>query len=370
MDTASEAPRTTGRSRRPGWLIWAGLVAALLVGGVIGGAIVATNRSTAKPTRAAATESVCSATDVAEKNLPSVVTISVTKGATGGTGSGEVIRKDGYILTNNHVISLAAEGGEITVLFNDGKTAPAKLTGRDPKADLAVIKVDGMSSLPPIPFGSSKDVVVGQPVVALGAPLGLSNTVTSGIVSALNRTVQVPGDNGQTALLVSAVQTDAAINPGNSGGALVNCEGQLIGVPSAGAVAPSAGPGGGSTGSIGLGFAIPVDLAKAISDEIIATGTVTHAYFGVSVLTVPASMAMASGHEGGIYIQSVAPGGPAESAGLQAGDVITAIDGQPATSADQLAAVTIAKRPGDTITVDYVRAGQSKSTKLTLGAQP
>src|SRR5690349_434450 len=157
MDTASEAPRTTGQRRRPGWLIWVGLVAALLVGGVIGGAVVAANRSTAKPTKAAATESVCSATDVAEKNLPSVVTISVTKGATGGTGSGEVIRKDGYILTNNHVISLAAEGGEITVLFNDGKTAPAKLTGRDPKADLAVIKVDGMSSLTPIPFGSSKD---------------------------------------------------------------------------------------------------------------------------------------------------------------------------------------------------------------------
>jgi putative serine protease PepD len=375
MDTASEGSgvhqrsRATNRGGRPPWYIWVGLVVALIVGGVIGGAIVAANRSAGKPT-ATASESVCSATDVADKALPSVVTISVQKGATGSTGSGEVIRDNGYILTNNHVISLAADGGDITVLFSDGKTAPATLTGRDPKADLAVIKVDGLPKLAPIPFGSSKDVVVGQPVVALGAPLGLSNTVTSGIISALNRTVEVPSDNGQTALLVSAVQTDAAINPGNSGGTLANCAGQLIGVPSAGAVAPSGGLGGGSSGSIGLGFAIPVDLAKAISDEIIATGTVTHSYFGVSVVTVPPSVATASGHEGGIYVSAVVPGGPADNAGLKQGDVITAIDGKPATNADQLAAITIAKKPGDTVTVEYVRNGQSKTTKVTLGAQP
>jgi putative serine protease PepD len=340
------------------------MVVALIVGGVVGAAIVATNRSSAAPV-AAASPDVCSATDVAEKNLPSVVTISATNGNAGGTGSGEVIRSNGYILTNNHVISIAADGGEVAVLFNDGHTAPAVITGRDPKADLAVIKVDGEPSLPVIPFGSSKDVVVGQPVVVLGAPLGLSNTVTSGIVSALDRTIEVPGDDGQTALLVSAVQTDAAINPGNSGGAMVNCAGQLIGVPSAGATAPSTGEGGGSTGSIGLGFAIPVDIAKAISDEIIATGTVTHSYFGVRVVTIPPSATSR-----GVYVTSVVPGGPAANAGIQPGDVITAIEGKPVTSTNDLAAITLTKKPGDAVKVQYTRDGKQATTTVTLGAQP
>jgi putative serine protease PepD len=348
--------------------MWGAMAVGLILGGVVGGTIVAANKSSAK-SPAASTASVCSATDVANKALPSVVTISATNGNAGGTGSGEVIRSNGYILTNNHVISVAANGGQVAVLFNDGHTAPATITGRDPKADLAVIKVEGQPSLPVIPFGSSKDVVVGQPVVALGAPLGLSNTVTSGIVSALDRTIEVPGDNGQTALLVSAVQTDAAINPGNSGGALTDCDAKLIGVPSAGATAPSTGPGGGSSGSIGLGFAIPVDLAKAISDEIITTGTVTHGYFGVSVVTVPPSEST-NGRQGGIYITSVVPGSPAAQAGLREGDIITAIDGEPATSSDDLAAVTLTKRPGDTVTIEYTRNGKSATTKVTLGVQP
>jgi putative serine protease PepD len=306
---------------------------------------------------------------VANKALPSVVTITASSGKSGGSGSGEVIRSDGYILTNNHVISVAADGGTVEVLFNDGKTVPAVITGRDPKADLAVIKVD-KTGLPVIPFGSSSDLVVGEPVVALGAPLGLSNTVTSGIVSALDRTVEVPSDNGQTALLVSAVQTDAAINPGNSGGALVDCSAQLVGVPSAGALAPSTGAGGTSTGSIGLGFAIPVDLAKSISDEIIATGTVTHAYFGISVITLPPAAAKQEGLSGGIFVQAVVPGGPSALAGLRTGDIITELNGEPATSSDQLAALTITKRPGDVVTVTYQRNGQTATTKVTLGTQP
>jgi putative serine protease PepD len=351
-------PTTGGR---PKWWWFVGLAVVLVVGGVVGGLIVAATSSSTS-------SNACSATKVANETLPMIVTISARNGATGGTGSGEIIRSDGYILTNNHVISVAADGGSVDVLFSSGKTAPATITGRDPKADLAVIKVD-QSNLPVIPFGQSKDVVVGQPVAALGAPLGLSNTVTSGIVSALDRTIEVPSDNGQTALLVSAVQTDAAINPGNSGGALVNCGGQLIGVPSAGATAP-AERGGSSSGSIGLGFAIPVDLAKAVSDEIISTGSVTHAYFGIQVIPVPEAAAKRAGVSQGLYVAGVTPGGPSADAGLQVGDIITEINGAPATSADQLAAITITKREGDTVTLTYERNGKSTTTKVTLGSQP
>ncbi|MCU7727763.1 trypsin-like peptidase domain-containing protein [Actinoplanes sp. KI2] len=364
-----------------GWITWGGMVIALIVGGVAGAVLVAATRSTGNagaPSASstagvseASTASVCNATTVARKTLPSVVTISATNGSSGGTGSGEVIRENGYILTNNHVISIAAApGGQVEVLFNDGGTVPATITGRDPKADLAVIKVDGQPPLPVIPFGSSKNVVVGEPVVALGAPLGLSNTVTSGIISALDRTIAVPGDKGQNALLVSALQTDAAINPGNSGGSLTNCAGQLVGVPSAGATIPSSESGGGSSGNIGLGFAIPVDVAKVISDQIIATGKVTHSYFGLSAMTVPSAEAAASGGQGGIYVASVVPGGPAAKAGIKEGDVITSLDGKPVTSTDDLAAVTLTKPPGETVTVEYTRNGQPASTKVTLGAAP
>jgi putative serine protease PepD len=165
------------------------------------------------------------------------------------------------------------------------------------------------------------------------------------------------------------VQTDAAINPGNSGGALVDCAGKLIGVPSAGATAP-AERGASSSGSIGLGFAIPVDLAKAVSDEIIATGDVTHAYFGIQVVPVPEAAAKKAGVSQGLYVVGVVPGGPSADAGLQVGDIITEINGEPAVSADQLSAITITKREGDTVTVTYVRNGKSTTTTVTLGAQP
>ncbi len=263
------------------------------MGGVIGGVIVAATQSS--------DTNVCSATNVAAETLPSVVTIMARKGTAGGTGSGEIIRSDGYILTNNHVISVAADGGSISVLFSDGTTVPATLTGRDPQTDLAVIKVDASESLPVIPFGSSSEAQVGQPVVALGAPLGLSSTVTTGIVSALDRNIEVPSDNGNNALLVAAIQTDAAINPGNSGGALTDCAGNLIGVPSAGASVPNES-GGSSSGDVGLGFAIPVSTAESVSNEIIATGHVTHSYLGIQAVQIPPAAAKKAGTSEGLFV--------------------------------------------------------------------
>jgi putative serine protease PepD len=295
-----------------------------------------------------------------------VVTIAASGSGGSGTGSGEVIRADGYILTNNHVISIAAHGGSVQVLFSDGRTAATTITGRDPQTDLAVLHVETSShQLDVISLGTSSTVKVGEPVVAIGAPLGLSGTVTSGIISALDRTVEVPGDDDRSALLVSAMQTDAAINPGNSGGALVNCEGQLVGVPTAGATVPNSGGG-----SIGLGFAIPVDLAKSIADEIIATGRVTHAFFGLQTVPIPPAAAAEAGLPEGLYVQAVTPGGPAAQAGLRPEDVITSINGEPATSNIQLQELTLTKKPGDTVTIGYTRAGQTATATVTLGAQP
>ena len=359
-------------SRSPGrWLLWVALGTALVVGGVAGGLIVgATQSSSSSQPRStsasSSTASACPVTAVADKVVPSVVTIAASGGGESGTGSGEVIRSGGYILTNNHVISVAAGGGgSLEVLFADGQTAPATITGRDPQTDLAVLKVETSRQLKAISLGSSSSVKVGEAVVAVGAPLGLSGTVTSGIISALDRTVEVPGENDSSALLVSAVQTDASINPGNSGGALVNCQDQLIGVPTAGAAVPNSGGG-----SIGLGFAIPVDLAKRIADEIIGTGRATHAYFGLQTAPIPPAAAAQAGVPEGLFVQAVTPGGPAARAGLRADDVITLIDGKSATSNIQLQELTLTKKPGDTVSISYSRAGHSATATVTLGAQP
>ncbi len=355
--SAPQQPRAHQRS--PYGLI---LAAILLVALMVIAAVWLYERSGDSSSSSASSASVCQVTQVADAVLPSVVTISAN-GATGaGTGSGEVIRSDGYILTNNHVISQAANGGAVQVLFSDGTSVDAEITGRDPQTDLAVLKVSPPFDLKVIAIGSS-DVTVGQPVVALGAPLGLSGTVTSGIVSALDRNVHVPGDNGGQALLVSAIQTDAAINPGNSGGALVDCDDELVGVPTAGAQVPD---GGG--GSIGLGFAIPVDSAMQIANEIIKTGSVTHSYFGLGAVPIPPAAAEQAGTPEGLFINSVTPSGPAASAGLQVGDVITAIDGQAANANTQLESLTLTKKPGDTVKITYSRGGQSADATITLGA--
>jgi putative serine protease PepD len=297
------------------------------------------------------------------------VTIQAKGSAGAGTGSGEVISDAGYIMTNNHVIAVAASGGSVDVVFSDGTTVPATIVGRDPLTDLAVLKVNPSAhSLQVISMGSSSSVVVGQGVVVLGAPLGLSNTVTTGIVSALDRTIQVPGENDTNALLVSAVQTDAAINPGNSGGAMVNCDGQLIGVPSAGATVPTSS-GESSGGSIGLGFAIPVDLATAVTNEIIATGRATHAFFGISTLPTPATADEGAVPQG-LFVRQVVPGGPSAAAGLRPGDIITSINGQPATSNVQLQEITLTQKPGSTVDLQYIRSGSTNKATVTLGTQP
>ena len=359
--------------RGRGWLPWAAAGAALVVGGVIGGVIVAATSSpasSAAPSSASSPEvSACAVTQVANKVIPSVVTISASGQGGGGTGSGEVIRSGGYILTNNHVIAIAANGGSVEVLFSDGQTAPATIAGRDPQTDLAVLKVDTSHQFKVIPLGNSSTVKVGEAAVVVGAPLGLSGTVTSGIVSALDRTIEVPAENDTSALLVSAIQSDASINPGNSGGAMVNCAGQLIGVPTAGATVPSSS-GESSGGSIGLGFAIPVNLAKTIADEIIATGRVTHAYFGLATVPIPPAAAQQAGVPEGLFVQAVTASGPAAQAGLRADDVITTINGDPATSNNQLQELTLTKKPGDTVSIGYSRDGKSAKTTVTLGTQP
>jgi putative serine protease PepD len=353
-------------------------VAGGVVGGVIANAINSPSSSSGSSSSGTATgiaqstssqtSGSCAVSQIADKILPSVVTISAKGSSGGGTGSGEIIKSDGYILTNNHVIAPAASGGSLTVLFDDGKSATATLVGRDPLTDIAVIKVDE-SGLPAIPIGESSSLIVGQPVVVLGAPLGLSSTVTSGIVSALDRTIQVPGEDTQAALLINAIQTDAAINPGNSGGSLVNCDGQFVGVPSAGATVPSES-GESNGGSIGLGFAIPSDLAIREANEIISTGKVSHAYLGLQATPVAASAAKVNGTAEGLIVSGIDPSGPAQAAGLAVGDVITTIDGTAAVSTDQLVELTLTKRPGDKVTIGYTRGGASRTATLTLGTQP
>jgi putative serine protease PepD len=369
--------QSRAKSRRPvTWLVVA-CASCAVVGGVIGGVIAnAINSPSSSSGSTSATaqstssnsSSVCQVTSIADKVLPSVVTISAKGASSSGTGSGEVIRSDGYILTNNHVIAPAVSGGSLSVYFSDGKSAAATLVGRDPLTDLAVIKVSE-TGLTAISVGSSGSLVVGQGVVALGAPLGLSSTVTSGIVSALDRTIEVPGESSQSALLIDAIQTDAAINPGNSGGALVNCGGQFVGIPSAGASVPTSS-GESSGGSIGLGFAIPADYAIPAANEIISTGRVTHAYVGIQARPVAENAAMVNGTAEGLLVTGVDPSGPAQAAGLATGDVITSINGQPAVSTDQLVELTLSKSPGDKVAVGYTRNGVSRSTTLTLASQP
>ena len=305
---------------------------------------------------------------IAARVLPSVVSIQVQGGGGQGTGSGFVIDADGYILTNNHVVEAAADGGAIQVQFNDGKTAAATIVGRTPTYDLAVIKVAGVSGLRAVTLGDSDAVVVGDPVVAIGSPLGLSGTVTSGIVSAKNRPVTAGEGGSSDRSYINAIQTDAAINPGNSGGPLVNASGEVIGVNSA--IATLGSGFGGQGGNIGVGFAIPINQARRTAEQIVKTGRADYPVIG-AVLDVQYTGEGARITEVPIDdTPPVAPGGPADQAGLEPGDVIVAVDGKPVADSDELIVAIRTKAPGDTVEITYRRggAGPERTTTVTLGS--
>ena len=353
---------TTEPSRRRIAGLAAALVSAAVLGGVVGGLLVQ-RFDDDSPRR----ESACRAESVASTGLPSIVTVSATDGDEGGTGSGVVIRSDGYLLTNNHVISVAADRGTVSVRFSDGRQAGVTIVGRDPDTDLAVLRTEDDEPTQPILPGDSSAIRVGQPVVALGAPLGLSSTVTAGIVSALNRTLPIPGDDGANAFIVGAVQTDASINPGNSGGALVDCSSRLVGINTAIITAPNnAGETGG--GSVGLGFAIPVDLAMRLGNEIIESGHVSHPTFGLEAQLAPLAGTTTSAV--GLLVTEVAADGPAQRAGIRTGDVILRLDGQPVNSIDALVVASLTRRAGDEVELTVGRAGEPPRTVAVTLATP
>ena len=361
--SAGEPPR---RSAVKPWLIWtvAGVLALVLgLGGGWLGARLGAPAGGGFSVRAGA-EGSCDAVAVASRVLPAIVTINVT-GSSSGVGSGEIVRKDGYIVTNDHVISAGAgEGGRIVVTFSNGEQHPATIVGRDIASDISVLKIDA-SGLPVIATADSDAVAVGQPVVALGAPLGLSSTVTAGIVSALGRTSMVPADAEHPALIIGGIQTDAAINPGNSGGALVDCRGRMIGVNTAIATVPNAeGTAGG--GSVGIGFAVPSNRAMSIANDLIEHGTVQHPDFGLVTTPIPAAVAQALGGTAGLYVNQVTEGGAAARAGLQPGDVITRINGSPAIQPDALYMFARTARTGDTVQITYLRDGTTATASVTL----
>lgn len=336
---------------------------------------------------------------VAAKVVPSVVTISARGGQTGGTGSGVVLSDDGYVLTNTHVVTLDGKTGDaqLSVTTSDGRVFAAKLVGTDPTYDLAVIKLENASNMTPVEWADSSKLNVGDNTVAIGAPLGLPNTVTTGIVSALNRSIQVassaapkdgsdsdqgsePGgespfffDFGQgqqspqatQTIKIAVIQTDAAINPGNSGGALVDDEGKLIGINVAIASAGGSSPGGGQSGNIGVGFSIPSDIAKRVSREIIDSGAATHGLLGASVQDAASIQGATTT---GAYVADVSAGGAAQAGGVQKGDVITEFNGIPITNSVDLTAQVRALAAGAEAKVTYVRGGKQSTTDVTLGA--
>ena len=321
-------------------------------------------------------ENVSWATAASATAAPSVVTIRVAGQSAGGNGSGVVLTSDGYILTNAHVVSIngSTENVRLSVRSNDGGVFPAELVGADPTNDLAVIKIEPTKPLTPIVFGDSASLNVGDQVVAIGAPLGLEATVTRGIISALNRTIQVAssespdqsslefwsGNAGQP-INLSVIQTDAAINPGNSGGALVNDRGELVGINVAIATAGSSA----QSGNIGVGFAIPSNVAKRIADEIIETGEASHGLLG-ALVSDSLSSDDGAGFSIGVSVVEITPGGAADLAGILPGDVIIRINGRPVTSASELTAAVRQEPAGARVKVEALREGIKQNFDVTL----
>lgn len=308
---------------------------------------------------------------IAARALPSVVTLHVSGSGEEGTGTGFVLDDRGHILTNNHVVAPAASGGKISVTFSDGDSVKATVVGRDSGYDLAVVRVDGVRGLTPLALGNSDDVRVGDPVVAIGAPFDLANTVTAGIISAKERPITAGGEegDGSDVSYVDALQTDAPINPGNSGGPLLDSRARVIGINSA---IRSAGSGsdteGGQAGSIGLGFAIPVNQAKRVAEELINDGHATHPVIGVTLdMGYTGDGARVDGHstDGG---PAVIKGGPGERAGLRAGDLITGVDGERVHTGEELIVKIRAHRPGDRLRLTVERGGAERQVSLVLGA--
>jgi putative serine protease PepD len=287
---------------------------------------------------------------VARTVTPSVVTVRVA----GAIGSGFVVSADGYVITNDHVVEGADE--TLSVAFSDGATASATLIGRDPESDIAVIKV-ATGDHPPVQFGNSDQIAVGDPVLAFGSPLALVNTVTYGIVSALDRTIQA-GEPGGTTRYYAAIQTDAAVNQGNSGGPLVDAAGRVVGVNS---VIRSVGSTDTEAGNIGLAFAIPINQARRVAEDIIDTGKARRTVIGAEVATGTATAS-------GARLRSVEPAGPAASAGLRAGDVITKIDGHVLEEGTDLIALVRKYAPDTTVAVEFRRGGQNETASVTLAA--
>lgn len=365
-----------GRTRRA--LLGAMLVFGLVCGGLGGivGAYLERNGGVGaielpQAGRESSDRDPDSVAGIAAQALPSVVTLHVNGSGEGGTGTGFVLDTRGHILTNDHVVAPAGDAGEITVTFHSGDTAEATLVGRDSGYDLAVVKVKGVRGLTPLPLGNSDNVQVGDPVVAIGAPFDLAGTVTSGIISAKERPITAGGEkgDGSDVSYVDALQTDAPINPGNSGGPLLDSRARAVGINSA---IRSAGSGadrdGGQAGSIGLGFAIPINQGKRVAEELIDTGRATHPVIGITLDMNYGGDGARVGTEGSDGGPPVTTGGPGDKAGIRAGDVITEVDGQRVHSGEELIVKTRAHRPGDRLELTLERDGEERRISLVLGS--